>query len=103
MLRSTREDVTPLQKRLERTGELFGLIAILIAAVMIGTIVVAEYVTGFAAIFDVATDSARGAGGCGSARGIAGDCAPCCRSVYKDAATACHSAAARRSRNSRFR
>jgi P-type Ca2+ transporter type 2C len=53
MLKAAPDDVTPLQKQLDRTGKLLGLIVIVIAAVMIATIILAEHVTGFSAVFDV--------------------------------------------------
>jgi Ca2+-transporting ATPase len=53
MLKSAPQEVTPLQKQLARTGKLLGLIVVGIAAIMIVTIIVAEHVTGFSAIFDV--------------------------------------------------
>ena len=53
MLKSTPQEATPLQKQLDRTGKLLGLIVVGIAAVMIVTIIVTEHVTRFSAIFDV--------------------------------------------------
>ena len=53
MLKSAPQEVTPLEKQLGRTGKLLGLIVVAIAVVMIVTIIVAEHVTGFSAIFDV--------------------------------------------------
>lgn len=53
MLKAAPDDTTPLQKQLDRTGKLLGLIVIAIAVVMIVTIILAGHVTGFSAIFDV--------------------------------------------------
>ena len=53
MLKATPDEVTPLQKQLDRTGKLLGLIVIVIAVVMIGTIILVERVTGLSAILDV--------------------------------------------------
>ena len=53
MLKETPDEATPLQKQLERIGKLLGLVVVVIAIVMIATIIVAEDVSGFSAIFDV--------------------------------------------------
>ena len=53
MLHETAVDTTPLQKELDRVGRLLGMIVVVIALVMIGTIIVVENVRGFSAIFDV--------------------------------------------------
>jgi P-type Ca2+ transporter type 2C len=53
MLKQASPETTPLQKELDRTGKLLGLIVVIIAVVMIATIIVVEDVSGFAAIFDV--------------------------------------------------
>jgi Ca2+-transporting ATPase len=53
LLKTTPRDVTPLQKQLDQTGKLLGLIVVVIAIVMIATIILTEHVTGFPAIFDV--------------------------------------------------
>ncbi|MFZ2493274.1 MAG: HAD-IC family P-type ATPase, partial [Thermoanaerobaculia bacterium] len=53
MLKVSGEGSTPLQKELDRVGKLLGLIVIVIAAVMIGTILLVEDVHGFSAIFSV--------------------------------------------------
>jgi len=53
MLKEAPADTTPLQKELARIGRLLGIIVIVIALVMIGTILLVEDVRGFAAIFDV--------------------------------------------------
>jgi Ca2+-transporting ATPase len=53
LLKETRDDPTPLQRELDRTGKVLGLVVIAIAIVMIVTIVVVEDVRGAAALFDV--------------------------------------------------
>ncbi|SDY13376.1 cation-translocating P-type ATPase [Nitrosomonas sp. Nm58] len=53
MLKETPVETTPLQKELSRVGRILGIIVIVIAAVMIGTILLVEEVRGAAAIFDV--------------------------------------------------
>jgi len=53
MLKQTGPEVTPLQRELDRTGKLLGLIVVVIAVVMIATIILVENITGFAALFDV--------------------------------------------------
>ena len=53
MLKQASPETTPLQKELDRTGKLLGLIVVIIAVVMIVTIIIVEHVTGFAAVFDV--------------------------------------------------
>jgi P-type Ca2+ transporter type 2C len=53
LLRDTREEATPLQRELDRTGKLLGAVVVVIAVVMIATIVVVEDVRGFAALVDV--------------------------------------------------
>jgi Ca2+-transporting ATPase len=53
MLRDVPDEKTPLQKELDRTGRLLGIIVVTIAVVMIGTIIVVEQVSGLSAIFDV--------------------------------------------------
>jgi len=53
MLKQAGPETTPLQKELDRTGKLLGLIVIIIAFVMIVTIILVEHVSGLAAIFDV--------------------------------------------------
>ena len=53
LLRDTSSEKTPLEKELNRTGKLLGLIVVLIAIVMIVTIIFVEHITGIAAIFDV--------------------------------------------------
>lgn len=53
MLRETRQEPTPLQRELDRTGKVLGLAVVAIAAVMITTIILVEDVHGFSAILDV--------------------------------------------------
>jgi Ca2+-transporting ATPase len=53
MLKRTSAETTPLQKQLDRTGKLLGLIVIGIAVVMIATIILTEHVTGYSAIVAV--------------------------------------------------
>jgi P-type Ca2+ transporter type 2C len=53
MLKQAAPETTPLQKELDRTGKMLGLIVVVIAIVMIATIIIVEEVSGVAAIFDV--------------------------------------------------
>ena len=53
LLEATPDETTPLQRELDRTGKMLGLVVIAIAIVMIVTIVVVEDVQGAAALFDV--------------------------------------------------
>ena len=53
LLRTARDEATPLQKELDRVGQLLGLSVIVIAVVMIATILLMGDVRGFAALFDV--------------------------------------------------
>jgi Ca2+-transporting ATPase len=53
LLKETRDEETPLQRELDRTGKLLGVIVVAIAVVMIATIIVVEDVSGFAAIVEV--------------------------------------------------
>jgi Ca2+-transporting ATPase len=53
MLKQASVETTPLQKELDRTGKLLGLVVIIIAIFMIATIFIVEDISGFAAIFDV--------------------------------------------------
>jgi Ca2+-transporting ATPase len=53
LLKATRHEATPLQRELDRTGKVLGLIVVSIAVVMIATILVVEDVRGAAALFDV--------------------------------------------------
>jgi Ca2+-transporting ATPase len=52
-LKETRDEATPLQQELDRTGNLLGLIVMAIAVVMIATILIVEDVHGLSAVFDV--------------------------------------------------
>ena len=51
--RTTPDEATPLQRELDRTGKILGLVVVAIAVVMIVTIVVVEDVRGAGALFDV--------------------------------------------------
>ncbi len=53
MLKEAPAETTPLQKELARVGKILGLVVIIIAVVMIGTIILVEHVRGFSALFDV--------------------------------------------------
>jgi Ca2+-transporting ATPase len=53
LLKDTPEENTPLQRELDRTGKILGLVVIAIAVLMIATIIVVEHVRGAAALFDV--------------------------------------------------
>jgi Ca2+-transporting ATPase len=53
MLREAPDERTPLQKELDSVGTVLGLVVIVIAAVMIGTIILFEHVRGWSAILDV--------------------------------------------------
>jgi Ca2+-transporting ATPase len=53
LLKHTPDQTTPLQRELDRTGKMLGVVVIAIAIVMIVTIVVVEDVQGAAALFDV--------------------------------------------------
>src|SRR5919106_1888508 len=53
LLKATPDDTTPLQRELDRTGKLLGLVVIAIAVIMIVTIVIVEDVRGVSALFDV--------------------------------------------------
>ena len=53
LLGETGDEATPLQRELDRTGKLLGLVVIGIAIVMIGTIILVDHVRGFRAIVDV--------------------------------------------------
>ena len=53
LLRTTHDEATPLQRELDRTGKILGLVVVAIAVVMIATIILAEHVRGLAAILDV--------------------------------------------------
>jgi P-type Ca2+ transporter type 2C len=53
LLKETGDEQTPLQRELDRTGKLLGVIVVIIAVVMIAVIILVEQVRGFAAIVDV--------------------------------------------------
>ncbi len=53
LLKATPAESTPLQRELDRTGKMLGVVVIVIAIVMIGTIVIVEHVRGFSAFVDV--------------------------------------------------
>jgi len=53
LLRRTKDETTPLQKELDRTGKLLGSVVIVIAAVIVATILLVDSVRDPAAIFDV--------------------------------------------------
>jgi len=53
MLRDAPAEATPLQRELDRTGKMLGVIVVAIAVVMIATIVLVEDIHGIAALLDV--------------------------------------------------
>jgi Ca2+-transporting ATPase len=53
LLRETRDEATPLQRELDRTGKRLGLLVVAIAIVMIATILLVEDVQGLSAVLDV--------------------------------------------------
>jgi Ca2+-transporting ATPase len=53
LMKETRDEATPLQRELNRTGKLLGIIVIVIAVVMIATIILVEDVRGLSAIVEV--------------------------------------------------
>ncbi len=53
LLKETPDELTPLQRELDRTGKVLGMVVIAIAVIMIVTIIVVEDVHGAAALFDV--------------------------------------------------
>jgi P-type Ca2+ transporter type 2C len=53
LLKETPDELTPLQRELDRTGKALGLVVIAIAVIMIATIILVEDVQGIAALFDV--------------------------------------------------
>jgi Ca2+-transporting ATPase len=53
LLEDTPDQVTPLQRELDRIGKVLGIVVVAIAVVMIATIIVVEDVHGAAALFDV--------------------------------------------------
>ena len=52
MLKGTPAEITPLQKQLDRTGKLLGLIVIAIAIAMVATLILAQHLSGFSVIVD---------------------------------------------------
>jgi Ca2+-transporting ATPase len=53
LMKETPHETTPLQRELDRTGKILGLVVVAIAVVMIATIIIVEDVRGVAALFDV--------------------------------------------------
>src|SRR4029453_19309371 len=53
LLKQTHDEATPLQRELDRTGKMLGLVVVVIAIVMIATIVLVEEVRDVGALFDV--------------------------------------------------
>jgi P-type Ca2+ transporter type 2C len=53
LLKQTPDEATPLQRELDRTGKVLGLVVVAIAVVMSATIIVVEDVHGASALFDV--------------------------------------------------
>ena len=53
LLKATPDEATPLQRELDRTGKLLGIVVIAIAVVMIATIIIVEDVRGLSAVLDV--------------------------------------------------
>jgi P-type Ca2+ transporter type 2C len=53
LLEQTSEEATPLQRELDRTGKLLGVVVVAIAVIMIATIIVVQDIEGAAALFDV--------------------------------------------------
>jgi P-type Ca2+ transporter type 2C len=53
LLKETPDESTPLQRELDRTGKVLGLVVIAIAVIMIVTIILVEDVRGAAALFEV--------------------------------------------------
>ena len=53
LLKETHDEATPLQRELDRTGRMLGIVVVVIAIVMIATILIVEDVHGLSAIFDV--------------------------------------------------
>jgi Ca2+-transporting ATPase len=53
LLKTTPDEATPLQRELDRTGKMLGLVVVAIAVIMVVTIVVVEDVRGVGALFDV--------------------------------------------------
>jgi P-type Ca2+ transporter type 2C len=53
MLNETPQETTPLQKELDHTGKLLGMLVVIIAVGMIATIILTEHVSGFSGFFEV--------------------------------------------------
>jgi len=53
LLKETHDEATPLQRELDRTGKMLGIVVVIIAIVMIATIIIVEDVRGLSAILDV--------------------------------------------------
>ena len=53
LLKDTQDEATPLQRELDRTGKMLGIVVVVIAIVMIATIIIVEDVRGLSALFDV--------------------------------------------------
>ena len=53
LLKQAPNEATPLQRELDRVGKLLGIIVVVIAALMIGTIILVDHVRGFSALVDV--------------------------------------------------
>jgi Ca2+-transporting ATPase len=53
LLKETPDEATPLQRELDRTGKLLGMVVIVIAIVMIATIIIAENVRSLSGVLDV--------------------------------------------------
>ena len=53
LLQETPDEATPLQKELDRTGKLLGIVVVAIAIIMIVTIIVVENIRGLSALVDV--------------------------------------------------
>ena len=53
LLKETHDEATPLQRELDRTGKMLGIVVVVIAIVMIATIIIVEDVRGLSAIVDV--------------------------------------------------
>ena len=53
LLKATPEEPTPLQRQLDRTGRVLGVVVVIVALVMVGTIILVDEVRGLPAILDV--------------------------------------------------
>lgn len=53
LLKQTHDEATPLQRELDRTGKMLGVVVVVVAIVMMATIIVVEDVHGLSAILDV--------------------------------------------------